>query len=96
MLQNGYYSQSMMLTKSAFEDWLVCEDSKSQPGTITALLDRKGRFPSPSKMAKRLEEPLKGEWIGLPGVDGTYGLLSTFTHPRYQGVAQFHHWSDSP
>ena len=87
LLKTGYYSQSMMLTRSAFEDWLACEDSKSHPETIEALLKGAGRVPSPSTMAERLEEPLKGEWLGLPGVDGTYGLLSTFSHPRHQGLA---------
>ena len=87
LLQTGYYSQSMMLTRAGFEDWLVCEDSKGHPETIDALLNRAGRIPSVSDMAARLEEPLFKEWRGVVGDDGIYGLLSTFTHPRYRAVA---------
>lgn len=87
LLQTGYYSQSMMLTRAGFEDWLVCEDSKGHPETIDALLNRGGRVPSVSDMAARLEESLLKEWRGVVGDDGIYGLLSTFTHPRYRAVA---------
>lgn len=87
LIQMGYYSQSMMLVRGAFEDWLVCEDAKLHPQTISALLEQKGRLPSFSDMANRLEEPLKTEWHGGDGADGPYGLLSTFTHPRYHAVA---------
>ena len=87
LLQTGYYSQAMMLTRAAFEDWLVCEDAKGHPKTRAALLDRVGRVPNPSVMAARLEKPLREEWKGVVGDDGIYGLLSTFAHPRYRAVA---------
>lgn len=86
-LNSGYYSQSMMLTRSAFEDWLVSEDSKTHPETIDALLDNSGRVPRFQTMADRLEDHLKEGWSGIDGVDGSYGLLSSLTHPRYRSLA---------
>jgi hypothetical protein len=82
LLETGYYSQSMMLTRSAFEDWLVCEDCKTHPSTVNAILEEGKRVPNPKTMSDRLEEPLKQKWN-----DEIYGFLSTFTHPRYSGVA---------
>ena len=87
LLQIGYYSRSMMLIRAAFEDWLVCEDSKTHSETIDALLDRVGRVPTVNDMVARLEEPLLKEWRGVATDDGIYGLLSTFTHPRHRAVA---------
>lgn len=86
-LNTGYYSQSLMLTRSASEDWLVCEDCKTHPETIEALLDNSGRVPNFRVMADRLEEPLKREWNGMPGIDGTYGLASSLAHPRHRALA---------
>lgn len=87
LLHTGYYSQAMMLTRGAYEDWLVCEDAKHHAETIAALLDRVDRIPTFSDMAARLEKPLGQEWKGILGDDGIYGLLSTFAHPRYRAVA---------
>lgn len=87
LLAAGYYSQSMMLTRGAFEDWLVCEDAKEHTETVAALLDRDGRVPTFSAMADRLEKPLRKEWKDTLGDDGIYGLLSTFAHPRYRAIA---------
>ena len=81
LLKTGYYSQSLMLTRGAFEDWLVCEDCKSHPETRETLLNDSGRLPRFQVLADRLEEPLKNDW------NGTYGLLSSLSHPRHLALA---------
>jgi hypothetical protein len=87
LLCDGYYGQSLMLTRAAAEDWLYCEDAKTQEATLSYLLDRKGKPPRFQEMATRLEKHLKEGWQGTPGGEGSYGLLSSFTHPNYRGIA---------
>jgi hypothetical protein len=87
LLESGYFSQSMMLTRTAFEDWLVSMDCIEHSETVEAILGEKGRVPKFSTMANRLEKPLKKEWKDIEGDDGVYGLLSTFSHPRYRAIA---------
>ena len=86
LLNTGYYSQSLMLTRGAFEDWLVCEDIKTHPETVECLISNEGRFPRFQTMANRLEDPLKREWNGTEEIDGTYGLLSSLSHPRHRSL----------
>ena len=87
LLNTGYYSQSLMLTRGAFEDWLVCEDSKNHPETVETLISNEGRLPRFQTMANRLEEPLRQEWNGTKEMEGTYGLLSSLSHPRHRSLA---------
>ena len=86
LLEEGYYSQSMILIRAALEDWLICEDCKTKSQTVEALLDREKCVPRFKDMANRLPEPLKAEWNGMGGEDGIYGFLSTFAHPRRRAV----------
>lgn len=88
LLQRGYYSQSMMLTRSGYEDWLVCMDCISYDETVDALLDGGRRVPTFRDMSERLPESLKKEWTDYGGVEGLYGFLSTFSHPRYRTLVQ--------
>lgn len=96
LLQCGYYSQSLILTRAVWEDWLVCFDCIEHSDTAVALLDgdtpwtykyireKSLRF---SDMADRLPELLKQQWQGHGGGDGVYGALSTFSHPRHHALA---------
>ena len=86
LLETGYYSQAMMLIRSAAEDWLYCEDSRKREETIQ-FLDRKGRPPNIRAMSNRLEPHLKEAWQGNDGRRGSYDLLCRFTHPNYVGMA---------
>ena len=93
LLSAGYYQQADMLTRSAWEDWLCCEDSKSQSKTVDALLDGKGEISVPKfkEMSDRLPEFLKTEWqhnwVEGEQIPGTYGTLSATSHPSRFSVA---------
>jgi hypothetical protein len=76
-----------MLARAAAEDWLYCEDAKDRATTIAYLLERQGKRPTFKTMSDRLEDHLKEGWQGNPGGEGSYGLLSSFTHPNYRGIA---------
>ncbi len=80
LLQRGYYSQALTLTRSAYEDWLVCMDCRNNPETVEAILSAESYMPKFKAMSKRLEEPLRRGW------DGDYGFLSTFAHPRHRAI----------
>lgn len=86
LLQRGYYSQSMTLTRSAYEDWLACMDCIENSETADALLGRGKRVPNPREMADRLPEDLKQEWKDYGMGEGLYGFLSTFAHPRHRAM----------
>ena len=87
LLQHGYYTQALTLIRTVWEDWLVCEDCVNRPDTVIATLGKGGRVPSFKKMADRMEEPLRSDWIGeSQGDEGTYGVLSTFAHPRARAI----------
>jgi len=45
MLEAGYYGQSLILSRSAAEDWLFCTDSIEHEETVRFLLDREVVFP---------------------------------------------------
>ena len=95
LLETGYYSQALMLIRSAAEDWLYCEDSKEQEETVRFLLDRKGGPSTFRTMSDRLEPHLKQGWQGDDGKSGSYALLSRFTHPNYAGIATLFATQDS-
>jgi hypothetical protein len=88
MLECGYYQQAAILTRSAWEDWLCCEDSKAHSETVDALLEGGGevRVSSFQTMAERLRDDLKSEWqdcdIDGEKILGAYGMLSILSHPR--------------
>lgn len=86
LLQSGYYSQSMMLTRSALEDWLVCKDCEGHVDTVEAVLDWEKHVPTFKAMADRLPEKLQLVWKEAFTDDGIYGFLSTFAHPRYRAI----------
>lgn len=87
LLMTGYYSQSLTLIRTAAEDWLYCEDSKEHEETIRFLLDHEGNTPQFKTMSDRLGSDLKEAWQGPPGEEGSYSLLSSFSHPNYRGMA---------
>ena len=37
LVRTGYYSQAMLLTRSVFEDWLVCMDAIGHDQTVDAI-----------------------------------------------------------
>lgn len=87
LLQSGYYTQALTLTRSAAEDWLVSVDCETHPKTLEALLHGQGKMPSFEKMAKRNDEDVRKVWKGGNGSsEGLYGVLSTFAHPRQRGL----------
>jgi hypothetical protein len=87
LMESGYYSQSIMLIRATFEDWLVCEDVKAHPDTVGAILSNNRPMPTISTMINRLDECLKQRLGDMLGDNGLYGILSTFTHPRYRAAA---------
>lgn len=86
LLQKGYYSQAMMLIRSADEDWLIGKDCEKNQETLAALLNGKGELGKGkltfSEMAKRVEERMEisGAWKNI------YGQLSTIAHARKQAL----------
>lgn len=86
LLLKGYYTQAITLIRTAWEDWLVCMDSMGHPETAVAVLGRGGRVPSFKKMAARLdEEAFRSDWSEAGG-EGSYGVLSTYGHPRARAL----------
>lgn len=85
LLQLGYYTQALTLVRSAYEDWLVSHDCVSHAETVRALQGKGGRVPSFKIMADRMDAAFRADWTGAGG-EGTYGLLSTFSHPRTRAV----------
>lgn len=87
LLQVGYYTQALTLVRSVMEDWLIALDCESNPPTLKALLKGKGRMPRFEEMARRQGEAIRKLWRGLDhSGEGTYGLLSTFAHPRKRSL----------
>ena len=63
-------------------------DCQDHPDTVKAILIKGGRLPKFETMARRLDEPLQKWWgDNSQQIEGTYGLLSTFAHPRYRAIA---------
>lgn len=93
LLEGGYYQQSNMLTRAAWEDWLCCEDSRTYSKTIDALLDGEGEIPVPhfkemsDRLPKNLKEAWQHSWVDNERIPGAYGNLSTSTHPSRFSVA---------
>ena len=89
LVSTGYYTQSMILTRSVFEDWLVCMDVVNHEATLNAILEPGGRVPRFAEMAQRSLPPELLEWWQGDGNSdqSVYGLLSTFAHPRYRALA---------
>ena len=87
LMTRGYYVQSITLIRLVYEDWLVCWDCIDHPNTVKAILAGNTRMPTFSDMADRLKEPHLSLWKGeTQEVEGTYGLLSTFAHPRHRAL----------
>lgn len=89
LVSMGYYTQAMVLTRCVFEDWLVCMDVVEHETTVSAILKAGERLPTFTDMALRSLPPELLEWWqgdGNPD-DSVYGLLSTFSHPRYRALA---------
>ena len=87
LLKTGYYHQALTLIRSVWEDWLVSVDSENHPCTVEAVLSKGKRIASFRTMADRLPGPLMQEWQDQPnGQEGSYGVMSTFAHPRWRGL----------
>jgi len=80
LFKKGYYSQSIILTRSALEDWLTGEDCRTNPGTLELLLEGKDEFWKRefkfNQMAKRLPEQIAESWKYI------YDSMSSIAHPR--------------
>ena len=85
-LETGYYTQSFMLTRAVYEDWLVAFDCEGHTETVEALLDPNLRDPRFEDMYQRLPAQSKSLWGKIEDYEGTYGFLSTFAHPRTRAL----------
>ncbi len=85
MFRKGYYSQSIILTRSALEDWLTGEDCRTQPETLKLLLEGRDEFWKREfkfhQMAKRLPEQIEQSWKSI------YDSTSVIAHPRTPSLA---------
>ncbi len=85
LLRKGYYSQSIILTRSALEDWLTGEDCRTKPETLEILLQGKDEFWKREfkfhQMAKRLPEQIEESWKYI------YDSMSSIAHPRTPSLA---------
>ena len=85
LLAGGYYSQALLLVRSAMEDNLTALDCEGHPETLASLLDAKGelgrgqlRF---TAMADRVSATFSAEWRY------NYGKLSDYAaHARHNSV----------
>ncbi len=75
LLQKGYYSQAIMLIRSAEEDYLTCRHCETNEGTIDTLLDGEGRFDRFQEMANDISTEFGKNWRV------NYGQLSEIAHP---------------
>ncbi len=80
LFKKGYYSQSIILTRSALEDWLTGEDCRTNTETLNLLLEGKDEFWKREfkfhQMAKRLPEQIADSWKSI------YDSMSSIAHPR--------------
>ena len=80
LFRKGYYSQSIILTRCALEDWLTGEDCRTNPETLDLLLEGKDEFWKREfkfhQMAKRLPEQIADSWKSI------YDSMSSIAHPR--------------
>jgi len=85
LFKKGYYSQSIILTRSALEDWLTGEDCRTNPETLKLLLEGKDEFWKREfkfhQMAKRLPEQIEESWKSI------YDSMSIIAHPRTPSLA---------
>ncbi|MBN1369579.1 MAG: hypothetical protein JW954_05025 [Dehalococcoidaceae bacterium] len=85
LLKRGYYSQSIILTRSSLEDWLTGEDCRTNPETLRLLLEGKDEFWKREfkfhQMAKRLPEQIEDSWKSI------YDSVSSIAHPRTPSLA---------
>ena len=85
-LETGNYTQCFTLSRCALEDWLVCNDCLNNEPTVPALLGSGQRVPTFKEMAQRLPDELNSLWKKAGDDEGTYGFLSTFSHPRERAL----------
>lgn len=85
LFKKGYYSQSIILTRSALEDWLTGEDCRTRPETLDLLIHGKDEFWKREfkfhQMAKRLPEQIEEAWKSI------YDSVSSIAHPRTPSLA---------
>lgn len=79
-LLNGYYAQCLTLVRTVEEDWLTCLYVHKHPDKARLWLGNR-RTPSFQCMRCDLEEELRRK------TSQSYGILSTFAHPRARALA---------
>ncbi len=86
LLQKGYYSQALMLIRSAEEDYLICKHCEINLGTINALLAGKGKLKRFQDMANDISTGFGENWRI------NYGQLSEIAHPRKSAMGMGANW----
>ena len=86
LLQKGYYSQAIMLIRSAEEDYLTCRHCETNQGTIAALLDGKDKLRKFQDMANDISIEFGENWRI------NYGQLSEICHPRQLAMGMVANW----
>lgn len=89
LLQKGYYSQAIILIRSADEDYLTCRHCEINQETVDALLVGKSRVNKFVKMAKDISTEFHENW------DINYGKLSEIAHPRRLAMGMTANWKES-
>ena len=86
LLQKGYYSQAVILIRSAEEDYLTGRHCDINQGTVDALLDGKDKFKRFSEMADDISTEFGENWRI------NYGQLSEIAYPRQLAMGMVANW----
>ncbi len=88
LLQKGYYSQALILIRTAEEDYLTCRHCEINQETVEALLTGKPRVSRFRKMAQDISDEFCENW------DINYGQLSEIAHPRKLAIGMTANWKE--
>lgn len=89
LVQKGYYSEAVIMIRSADEDYLTCRHCEINQETVDALLDGKSRISKFRKMAKDISPEFCKSW------DANYGQLSEIAHPRQLAMGMTAKWDEN-
>jgi len=89
LLQKGYYSQALILIRSAEEDYLTSRHCEINQETVEALLAGKSRVTRFRRMTKDISTEFCKKW------DINYGQLSEIAHPRQLAMGMTANWKEN-
>ena len=89
LVQKGYYSEAVIMIRSADEDYLTCRHCEIKQETVDALLDGKSRISKFRKMAKDISPEFCKSW------DANYGQLSEIAQPRQLAMGMTAKWDEN-